>query len=251
MPNPPLQISYSNEYPVEIGIDEAGRGPMFGRLYVAAVVLPKEQSQFAHHMMKDSKKFHSETKIQEVAEYIKQHSIAWSVNYIEADMIDHINIRQSVFRGMHDCCKNIIDRGISVFPGCNHTMYYDHTNTLLLVDGNDFMPYRRFDEETEQLVEFPFVTIEGGDNKYTAIAAASILAKVARDNYIKSICESYPVLNERYGLLKNKGYGTKLHMDAIREYGISEWHRRSFGLCGKVALNPVSDSSDTRYYTPN
>jgi len=81
------------------------------------------------------------------------------------------------------------------------------------------------------LETLPFTTIEGGDNKYTAIAAASILAKVERDNYISELCEQNPDLAEKYGIDSNKGYGAKKHMDGIKEHGITIWHRRSFGIC--------------------
>ena len=107
----------------------------------------------------------------------------------------------------------------------------DSRKGILLIDGNDFRPYTQFDEELEEIRVIPHETIEGGDNKYTAIAAASILAKVARDDYIADLCAQYPELVSRYGIDKNKGYGTKQHMEGIKTYGVSEWHRKSFGPC--------------------
>ena len=211
-----------NEY--EIGVDEAGRGPMFGRLYVGAAILPKE-GDFHHEWMKDSKKFHSAKKIREVAEYIKLNALAWSVQYIEADVIDEINIRQSVFRGMHNAIREILPNNLDPRKG------------ILLIDGNDFRPYTQFDEELEEIRVIPYETIEGGDNKYTAIAAASILAKVARDDYISELCVEYPELVSRYGIDKNKGYGTKLHMEGITKYGISQWHRKTYGRCKYAQLS--------------
>jgi len=220
----------------EIGIDEAGRGPLFGRLYVAAVVLPKEtDSEFHHERMKDSKKFHSKKKIREVAEYIKSDAIAWSVQFVEAAIIDEINIRQSVFRGMHACIRDIIQQ----------TEKSKQNDPLLLVDGNDFRPYTVYDENTEEIRIIPFETIEGGDNKYTAIAAASILAKVAHDDYIADICSTYPELVSRYGLDKNVGYGTKQHLQGIAEYGITQWHRRTFGQhCRNATITTIMRECD-------
>jgi len=211
-----------NEY--EIGVDEAGRGPMFGRLYVGAAILPKE-GEFHHEWMKDSKKFHSVKKIREVAEYIKSNALAWSVQYIEEDVIDEINIRQSVFRGMHNAIRETLPNNIDPRKG------------ILLIDGNDFRPYTQFDEESEEIRVIPHETIEGGDNKYTAIAAASILAKVARDDYIADLCAQYPELVSRYGIDKNKGYGTKQHMEGITKYGISQWHRKTYGICKDAQLS--------------
>lgn len=226
-----LQIRY-NDAPdfTEIGIDEAGRGPLFGRLYVAAVVLPKG-NEFRHEDMKDSKKFHSKTKIKKMATYIQENATAWSIQYIEAEIIDQINIRQSVFRAMHAAIKDILSKIQVLDP-------------FLLVDGNDFSPYMTYDPLTEQMSVIPHVTIEGGDNKYTAIAAASILAKVAHDNYIQELCVQNPLLSERYGLDRNQGYGTKQHLDGIAEYGISQWHRKTFGPCKTAKLLPLYTVED-------
>lgn len=99
-----------------------------------------------------------------------------------------------------------------------------------MVDGNDFKNYTYINKD-EQFEEIPYVCIEGGDNKYCSIAAASILAKVERDNYIEELCNKNPLLIERYDLLNNKGYGTKKHIEGIIKYGITEQHRKSFGLC--------------------
>ena len=220
---------YHPETKCEIGIDEAGRGPMFGRLYVAGVVLPKDDS-FDHSQMKDSKKFHSKKKIKEVAEYIKQHSTAWHIHWIEAEMIDKINIRQAVLQGMHECIRKCLEKIGSPLSA---------TNYFLLIDGNDFKPYMMFDSDKNEWMEIPHETVEGGDNKYSAIAAASILAKTARDEYILELCEQYPLLKTRYGLETNMGYGTRKHMDAIREHGITQWHRRTYGICRDSVVTPV------------
>jgi ribonuclease HII len=214
----------------EIGVDEAGRGPMFGPLYVAGVILPKAEN-FRHNDMKDSKKFHSQTKIKEVAEYIKTHALAWHIQSISKEVVDEINIRQAVLRGMHECCRQCIRQITESYPDTTTA-----TDICLLIDGNDFVPLRMYDAENETMIEIPYVSVEGVDNTYTAIAAASILAKVARDEYIAELCRQYPKLDQHYHIGKNKGYGTKQHLDGIREYGITQWHRTTFGLCKTAPL---------------
>jgi ribonuclease HII len=129
---------------------------------------------------------------------------------------------------MHNAVKDILSK-----PP------YNHQNTFLLIDGNHFKPYCVYDETSEQLKSIPFETIEGGDNKYTSIAAASILAKVARDEYIENLCETYPQLEERYKIGKNKGYGTRDHLQGICEYGISQWHRKTYGQCRDAVVNTI------------
>ncbi len=213
---PPLMQFYNNEDDkLEIGIDEAGRGPLFGRVYTGAVVLPKDVD-FDFTRLKDSKKFTSEKKINEVADYIKENAVAWSVTYNDENVIDNINIRQSVLSSMHDSIKNIIAEN-------------DYNNYFLLVDGNDFKPYMMF--QNNSLNQVKHKCIEGGDNKYCSIAAASILAKTERDKYIQELCDDNPELKERYGIERNKGYGTKIHIEGIKNYGISKWHRKSYGIC--------------------
>jgi len=211
-----LSKYYNTDTRYEIGIDEAGRGPLFGRLYVAAVILPKDDS-FNHGAMRDSKKFTSKNKITKLAEYIKANSVAWSIQYIEADEIDRINIRQAVLKAMHMCIDEIL-KGRDI----------EFDDYILLVDGNDFKPYTRFIEETGEMKCMRHETIPGGDNLYTPIAAASILAKVERDQYISDLCTKNPQLVEKYGLDTNMGYGTKKHMDGIALYGVIDGHRRSY-----------------------
>ena len=211
-----LSLYYNDNNDVEIGVDEAGRGPLFGRLYTGAVVLPKNNS-FKHELMCDSKKIKSYEKLEELSNYIKKNAISWSVNYEENDTIDLINIRQSVLKSMQTSAKNILqDMDIS-------------NNALILVDGNDFKPLVYY--HNNELVPINYVCIKGGDNTYTAIAAASILAKYERDKYILELCNQYPLLDEYYGLKSNKGYGTKKHLDGIKQHGITKWHRRSYGIC--------------------
>jgi len=226
-------IKYYNveDHIMEIGADEAGRGPMLGRVYSGAVVLPKDDC-FDHYKMKDSKKFTSKNpkKINEVAEYIKENAIAWAVEYEDERVIDEINILQATQSAMHKAIKNVIGQLMKK----NIT---DPNNLFLLIDGNYFkplmMPMTMSSQKQMQMQtkNIPYVTVEGGDNKFTAIAAASILAKVERDKYIEQLCLENPDLIEKYGLDSNKGYGSKKHMDGIKKYGISKWHRRTFGIC--------------------
>lgn len=213
----------------QIGVDEVGRGPLFGRVYTAAVSLPSPDSEqgkfFDYTLMKDSKKFCSIKKINEVAEYIKCNALSWCVTYKSEDVIDNINIRQSVLTSMHESitgCVKII----------NKRDEKENKEIFLLVDGNDFKSYI-FLNDKDELQSIPHSCIEGGDNKYCAIAAASILAKVERDKYIEELCNEHPELDEKYGLIKNKGYGTKKHIEGIKHFGISEWHRKTYGICSR------------------
>ena len=220
----PLKPFYNEEFKYEIGIDEVGRGPMFGRVYTAAVILPKSDV-FDHSKMKDSKRFSSKKKINEVAEYIKKNAIAYAVTYEAEDVIDKINILQATHSSMHKAVREILEKSVV------------DDKVLLLVDGNNFKPYMCFDKNTGLYSQINHQCIEGGDNKYTAIAAASILAKVERDKYIEELCNEYPHLDERYDLLSNKGYGTKAHMDGIKEHGITAWHRRTYGICKNYTVS--------------
>lgn len=213
-----LEKVYNINNVYEIGVDECARGPMFGRLYTAAVVLPKET--FSHEKMKDSKKIKSRKVMRELSDYIKENSIAWHIGYIEADEIDKINIRQSVLKSMRESITNVIDK-------------LDNKDVFLIIDGNDFIKY------SYNNVEISHVCVEKGDNTYSFIAAASILAKCAHDEYIEEMCEKYPLLQERYHLKDNVGYGTKLHLQGINEYGITQWHRRTYGSCKNAKYSPI------------
>jgi ribonuclease HII len=221
---------------VEIGADEAGRGPMLGRVYSGAVILPKDDS-FDHFKMKDSKKFTSKNpkKINEVAEYIKQNAIAWAVEYEDEKVIDEINILQATQSAMHKAIKSVIGQLSKKTDGKTDVLDPNYNNLLLLIDGNYFKQLTILNQGKTKLVTINYETVEGGDNKFTAIAAASILAKTERDKYIDDLCKENPELIERYGIDSNKGYGSKKHMDGIKTYGITKWHRRTFGLCKDYA----------------
>lgn len=216
----------SNEY--EIGVDECARGPMFGRLYTAAVILPKDES-FRHDWMKDSKKIKSRKKMRELSDYIKEHAVAWHIDFVEASVIDEINIRQAVLRSMRESIRQVLVK-IQNTAG---------DGVQLVVDGNDFPPYTVFDTTTETLCEIPSVTVEKGDGTYSFIAAASILAKNAHDEYILDLCEQYPLLKTRYSLHENVGYGTAKHLLGIKISGITQWHRKSFGACKTAEYSPI------------
>ena len=202
-----------NEGELEVGLDEAGRGPMFGRVYVAAVIIPQDDS-YEHSLMRDSKKL-SEKKRLYAFDYIKENAIDWVVEYKDEKYIDKHNIFASNYTAMHEAVRKLL-----VKP--------DH----LLVDGNYFKPCMYRDDDY-----ISYTTVVKGDNKYTPIAAASILAKVSRDKYIEEMCEKYPLLDEYYEIKSNKGYGSKRHMEGIKKYGISPWHRKSFGICATSKIN--------------
>ena len=219
----------NNDY--EIGIDEAGRGPMFGRLYVAAVVIPKDGS-FFHKDIKDSKKIKSIKKMKECYEYIINNCISYSIQHIEHDVIDKINIRQAVFKGMNQSIKEICKN-----ENINHSKKY------ILVDGNDFQPYVYFDGTLQDFVTIPYETVEKGDDTYMSIAAASILAKYSRDEYIRNLCETYPELVTKYSINTNMGYGTQKHLEGIHTHGISQWHRITYGACKGKSLHIINSPS--------
>ena len=213
----------------EIGVDEVGRGPLFGRVYTAAVILPKDGS-FDCSMVKDSKKFTSKKKIQEAAQYIKENALLWYISFEDEKKIDEINILQATQLSMGTSILEIRKQYNKILKDNGKEEQKDYSYSLL-IDGNYFKPVTFLNKITNKIEAIPYVTIEGGDNKYASIAAASILAKVERDRYIQELCDENPELAEHYGIDSNKGYGAKRHMDGIKEHGITIWHRRSFGIC--------------------
>lgn len=196
---------------IEAGIDEVGRGCLSGPVVAAAVVLPKKWPDDKYLQIKDSKKL-SAKKRKELYDYIIQNALGFGIGFIKAEIIDDINILQASFKAMH---KAIDDINLPI----------DH----LLVDGHLFKPYL-----TKNADDFiPHTCIIEGDNKYLSIAAASILAKESRDQYMINLCNKNEYF-KKYGWEKNKGYATKQHREAIMNNGLTKYHRRSFGICKRV-----------------
>lgn len=180
-------------YTLVAGVDEVGRGALVSSVVAAAVILPPD---FYHPKLRDSKKM-TRAHREEVAIYIKEKAIAYSIQEVSAAEIDHINILQASWLAMDMAIKSL-----STPP--------DH----VLVDGNAFYPNYRFS----------YTTVIKGDDTYTAISAAACLAKVYRDELMTQLDAKYP----EYDWKNNKGYGTKKHVDGIEKYGITPYHRRSF-----------------------
>tara|TARA_B100000513_G_scaffold49892_1_gene18941 strand:- start:211 stop:915 length:705 start_codon:yes stop_codon:yes gene_type:complete len=224
------------EYKYQICLDEVGRGCLFGDVYIACVILPKDPALFDGTNIKDSKKFTSKKKLKAVAEYIKEHALYWHIAALDSNIIDNTNILKAVMKGMHIC----IDE---TFNTINKTDPTNIKDCMAIVDGNYFTPYIKYHEIKDTFEEMPHVTIEKGDAKIMGIAAASILAKDARDSYVESLCEKYPVLNERYSLQTNVGYATKAHLEGIKTHGITEWHRKTYGICKTAQIKPILETN--------
>jgi len=203
-----LRLVHNIDNDYELCLDEVGRGCLFGDVYVACVVLPKDYD-FDKTNIKDSKKFTSRTKLKNVANYIKEKSLFWDIQSISSEIIDEVNILQAVMKGMHNSITNVLKK-------------IDTNKRIeLLIDGNYFNRYK----------DLNHICIKQGDAKYVGIAAASILAKDARDQYIEDLCNEHEELDLCYNLKKNVGYATKDHLNGIKEHGITNWHRKTFGPC--------------------
>ena len=194
--------SHYYESLIEAGCDEAGRGCLAGSVYAAAVILP---SDYQNELLNDSKKLTAKKRYA-LREEIERDAIAWAVGIVTPEEIDKINILNASFLAMHRALDQL-----SVRP------------EAVIVDGNRFKPYQ----------DLPSTTIVKGDGKYLSIAAASILAKTYRDDYMLSLAEEYP----QYDWQSNMGYPTKKHRQAIREHGITPYHRRSYNLLGDGQLS--------------
>ncbi|ALO47750.1 ribonuclease HII [Hoylesella enoeca] len=186
---------------IEAGCDEAGRGCLAGSVFAAAVILPDDYDNPA---LNDSKKLSSKCRSQ-LRQAIERDALAWAVGVVTPEEIDRINILRASFLAMHRALDQLRVRPQAI-----------------IVDGNRFVPYQNL----------PFTTIVKGDGKYQSIAAASILAKTHRDEYMQQLACEYPV----YDWASNKGYPTRRHREAIRAFGISPYHRRSFQLLGELDL---------------
>lgn len=197
-----MLLPYLHKDLVEAGCDEAGRGCLAGAVYAAAVILPPD---YRNDTLNDSKQL-TEKQRYRLREVIERDALSWAVGIVSPEEIDAINILNASFLAMHRAIGNL-----SIRP--------QH----LLIDGNRFKPY----------AGIPHTTVVKGDGKYLSIAAASVLAKTYRDDYMGGLDKTYPA----YGWQKNKGYPTKAHRDAIRLYGVTPYHRKSFNLLGDGQLS--------------
>ncbi len=192
---------------LEAGCDEAGRGPLAGSVFAAAVILPPD---FSNDILNDSKQL-TEKQRYALREIIEREAVAWAVSEVSAEEIDRINILQASLTGMHRALAALRNKqGKPILP--------EH----ILVDGNKWKPY----VPEGGLLEVPARTVVKGDATYMSIAAASILAKTYRDDYMLRLHEEYPM----YHWDENKGYPTAAHYAAIEQYGITPYHRQSFNL---------------------
>ena len=187
---------------VEAGCDEAGRGCLAGSVYAAAVILPPD---YQNELLNDSKQL-TERRRYELRDIIQHDAVAWAVGIVTPEEIDRINILNASILAMHRALDQLTVRPEAI-----------------IVDGNRFKPYQKL----------PHTTIVKGDGKYLSIAAASVLAKTYRDDYMNLLAEEYP----QYDWLSNKGYPTQKHRDAIRQYGLTSYHRKSFNLLGDTQLS--------------
>ena len=204
-----------------IGVDEAGRGPLFGSVYTSAIILPEDN--FDTSLLKDSKKFTSKKKIKEVYQYIKTNNTIYSIDYSDHKEIDKYNILQATQKSMHKSIQNVIKQYIE---SCNSFEPYMFDNIIICVDGNYFNDFIYF--YIDKFYKINHKCLIKGDDLCKSISAASILAKVERDIYIEEFIKENPEYDEKYKLSTNKGYGTKQHLDGIREHGYSPYHRKSF-----------------------
>ena len=187
---------------VEAGCDEAGRGCLAGSVYAAAVILPHD---YDNALLNDSKKL-TEKRRYALRDDIIRDAVAWAVGVVTPEEIDRINILRASFLAMHRALDQLKVRPEAV-----------------IVDGNRFTPFR----------DLPYTTIVKGDGKYQSIAAASILAKTFRDDYMDALAKEYPY----YDWQSNKGYPTRAHREGIRLHGISPYHRKSYNLLGDGQLS--------------
>ena len=193
MPRKTNLLSYRHEGMVEAGCDEAGRGPLAGPVFAAAVILPQD---FYHPLLDDSKKMSLKAR-EELRPIIEREAVAWAVEDVSAEEIDSLNILWASVTGMQRAVRKL-----GVKPD------------FLLIDGNRFRPFDGY----------PYETIVHGDATYACIAAASVLAKTYRDEHMRSLAKLYP----EYGWERNMGYPTPEHLEAIRRYGYTPEHRKSF-----------------------
>ena len=205
-----MLASHYYEGLIEAGCDEAGRGCLAGSVYAAAVILP---DGYENPLLNDSKQL-TEKRRYELRDIIQRDAVAWAVGIVTPKEIDRINILNASILAMHRALDQLTVRPEAI-----------------IVDGNRFKPYHPAVDGSP--VNIPHTTIVKGDGKYMAIAAASILAKTYRDDYMNELAKEYP----QYDWQKNKGYPTKKHREAIRQYGTTPYHRMSYNLLGDGQLS--------------
>ena len=196
MPRENTLLPYLKAGRLEAGCDEAGRGPLAGPVYAAAVILPED---FRHPLLNDSKQM-SEKDRDLLRPIIEKEAVAWAVEAVQAEEIDRLNILWASVTGMQRAVLQLVPRP-----------------DFLLIDGNKFRPFEGFGFNS-------YKTVVHGDATFAAIAAASVLAKTHRDEKMRELALEYP----QYGWERNFGYPTKEHIEALREYGPTPYHRRSF-----------------------
>ena len=209
---------YQTENTLEVGIDECARGCLLGSVFIGAVILPNNIEELCEEFnikIKDSKKMTREQR-EEAYEFIKMACIDYAVVNKTNDEIDDINILKATLKGMHDVIRSLKIKPEKIF-----------------VDVDKFYIYR---DENGDLIEHECVI--KGDDTYMSIAAASIIAKVEHDRYILKLVEEYPYL-EKYDIQNNMAYGSKKHLLAITEYGLTKFHRKTFGICKSYGVNNI------------
>ncbi len=203
--HPPLSAHYYTDC-IEAGCDEAGRGCLAGSVYAAAVILP---TNYDNPLLNDSKQMTAKQR-NALRKQIMDDAVAWAIGVVTPEEIDHINILNASILAMHRALD-----ALKVRP------------EAIIVDGNRFKPYGKL----------PYTTIVKGDGKYQAIAAASILAKTFRDDYMDVLDKEFP----QYGWSRNKGYPTREHRKGILQFGITPYHRRSYNLTGQELSLPFEE----------
>ena len=199
--------AFCNENEIEVGVDEVGRGCLAGPVYTAAVIWPQEiDPSDTNIIVRDSKKCSKRKRLM-LKDYIEEYAIDFSVSSLDNKVIDEVNILNATMKCMHQSLDSL-------------NVDFEH----ILVDGHQFKPYYRYNQSV------PYSCIIQGDDTYISIACASILAKVYRDSYIEKICDDNPEL-DNYNWKQNMCYGTADHIRGIREHGITEYHRKTFGIC--------------------
>ena len=203
-----MKVTHYDSKKIICGCDEAGRGALAGPVVAAAVILPKK---FTHPLLNDSKKIPEKRRYQ-LSTLIKSESVLWSVGMVHQDEIDKINILNASIKAMHIAIRKLINKS-------------NHKPELLLIDGNRFKSFKNIE----------YKCIIKGDTKYCSIAAASILAKTYRDTYMIELHKKNP----QYNWNKNKGYPTQNHKKQILNFGISQYHRKSFKLINEQYTLPL------------